>query len=122
MSKSILVVDDSASVRTVLSIALRSAGFDVLEAPNGAEGLRALESRPVHLIISDVNMPVMDGLAFLSAVKSRPEHRFTPVLMLTTEAGEDKKAIGRAQGARAWVTKPFRPEQMLLAVQKLVTP
>lgn len=122
MRKTILIVDDSNSVRTVLSIALRGAGFDVIEASNGAEGLERLDGRPVHLVISDVNMPVMDGLAFLAAAKQLPAYRFTPILMLTTEAGEDKKAIGRQQGARAWITKPFRPEQMLMAVQKLVMP
>ena len=120
MPKSILIVDDSSSVRTVLSIALRGAGFDVVEATNGAEGLQRLDGRPVHLIISDVNMPVMDGLAFLTAVKKMPAYKFIPVLMLTTESSEQKKAIGREQGARAWVTKPFRPEQLLVAVQKLV--
>ena len=120
MPKSILIVDDSSSVRTVLSIALRGAGFDVVEATNGAEGLQRLDGRPVHLIISDVNMPVMDGLAFLTAVKKMPAYKFIPVLMLTTESSEQKKAVGREQGARAWVTKPFRPEQLLVAVQKLV--
>jgi two-component system, chemotaxis family, chemotaxis protein CheY len=118
--KSILIVDDSSSVRTVLSIALRGAGFDVVEATNGAEGLQRLDGRPIHLIISDVNMPVMDGLAFLTAVKKMPAYKFIPVLMLTTESSEQKKAVGREQGARAWVTKPFRPEQLLVAVQKLV--
>ncbi len=120
MPKSILIVDDSSSVRTVLSIALRGAGFDVVEATNGAEGLQRLDGRPIHLIISDVNMPVMDGLAFLTAVKKLPAYKFIPVLMLTTESSEQKKAVGREQGARAWVTKPFRPEQLLVAVQKLV--
>ncbi len=122
MAKIIMVVDDSSSVRTVVGIALRGAGYEVVEARDGADALARLEGRRVHLILSDVNMPVMDGLTFLKELKKHPQHRFTPVMMLTTEAGEDKKAIGRSEGARAWMTKPFRPEQMLQAVQKLVLP
>ncbi|MFO1272606.1 MAG: response regulator [Rubrivivax sp.] len=120
MSKSVLIVDDSSSVRTVVGIALRGAGYEVLEANDGTQALQRLDGRKVHLIISDVNMPNMDGLTLLREVKKHPQYRFTPVMMLTTEGGEDKKAIGRDEGARAWMTKPFRPEQMLLAVQKLV--
>lgn len=122
MSKSVLIVDDSSSVRTVVGIALRGAGYEVLEASDGADGLRKLEGRKVHLIISDVNMPGMDGLTFLKEIKKTAALKFIPVMMLTTEAGADKVAIGKAEGARAWMTKPFKPEQMLTAVQKLVLP
>ena len=122
MGKSILIVDDSNSVRTVVGITLRGAGYEVLEAGDGIQALQRLDGRKIHLIISDVNMPGMDGLAFLKAVKQHGQYRFTPVMMLTTEAGEEKMAIGRQEGARAWLTKPFRPEQMLMAVQKLVLP
>lgn len=122
MSKSVLIVDDSSSVRTVVGIALRGAGYEVLEASDGADGLRKLEGRKVHLIISDVNMPGMDGLTFLKEIKKNAALKFIPVMMLTTEAGADKMAIGKAEGARAWMTKPFKPEQMLAAVQKLVLP
>ena len=122
MSKSVLIVDDSSSVRTVVGIALRGAGYEVLEASDGADGLHKLEGRKVHLIISDVNMPGMDGLTFLKEIKKITALKFIPVMMLTTEAGADKIAIGKAEGARAWMTKPFKPEQMLAAVQKLVLP
>jgi len=122
MAKSILIVDDSSSVRTVVGIALRGAGYDVIEACDGQDGLNKLAGIKVNLIISDVNMPVMDGLSFLKEVKKSSAHKFTPVMMLTTEAGEDKMAVGKAEGARAWMTKPFKPEQMLAAVQKLVLP
>ncbi len=120
MGKRILIVDDSPSMRTVAGIALRGAGYEVLEAGNGQEGLARLDGERVHLIISDVNMPVMDGIEFLKEVKRHPQYRFTPVIMLTTEAGEDKKAAGRAAGAKAWIIKPFQPSVMLDAVSKLV--
>ena len=120
MGKRILIVDDSSSMRTVAGIALRGAGYEVLEAGNGQEGLARLDGERLHLIISDVNMPVMDGIEFLKEVKRHPQYRFTPVIMLTTEAGEDKKAAGRAAGAKAWITKPFQPSVMLDAVSKLV--
>jgi len=120
MGKRILIVDDSSSMRTVAGIALRGAGYEVLEAGNGQEGLAKLDGERIHLIISDVNMPVMDGIEFLKEVKRHPNYRFTPVIMLTTEAGEDKKAAGRAAGAKAWIVKPFQPSVMLDAVSKLV--
>jgi two-component system, chemotaxis family, chemotaxis protein CheY len=122
MAKCILIVDDSSSVRTVVGIALRGAGYEVVEAGDGAQALQQLNGRKVNLIISDVNMPVMDGLTFLKEVKKSAAHKFVPVMMLTTESAEEKIAIGRAEGARAWMTKPFKPEQMLAAVQKLVLP
>jgi two-component system chemotaxis response regulator CheY len=120
MGKKILLVDDSASVRTVAGIALRGAGYEVVEAANGQEGLGKLNGDKINLIISDVNMPVMDGITFLKEVKRHPNYRFTPVIMLTTEAGEDKKQEGRAAGAKAWIVKPFQPQTMLDAVSKLI--
>lgn len=120
MAKTILLVDDSASVRKVAGIALTSAGYAVLEACNGQEALGKLTGEKIHLIISDVNMPVMDGITFLKEVKQHPSYRFTPVIMLTTEAGEDKKQEGRAAGAKAWIIKPFQPQNMLDAVSKLI--
>ena len=120
MAKKILLVDDSASVRTVAGIALRGAGYEVVEATNGQEALGKLTGDKVHLIISDVNMPIMDGITFLKNVKQHPSYKFTPVIMLTTEAGEDKKAQGRAAGAKAWIIKPFQPQHMLDAVSKLI--
>jgi two-component system, chemotaxis family, chemotaxis protein CheY len=120
MAKRILLVDDSASVRTVAGIALREAGYEVIDASNGKEALAKLVGERVHLIISDVNMPVMDGISFLKEVKRHPTCKFTPVIMLTTEAGEDKKQEGRAAGAKAWIVKPFQPRSLLDAVSKLV--
>lgn len=120
MTKTILVVDDSSSLRQVVGIALRAAGYDVIEAHDGRDALARLTGQRVHLIISDVNMPHMDGIAFLKAVKEMPAYKFTPVIMLTTESAQAKKDEGRAAGAKAWVTKPFAPASLLGAVQKLV--
>jgi two-component system chemotaxis response regulator CheY len=118
MSKTIMIVDDSASVRQVVGLTLRGAGYTVVEGCNGKDALSKLTGK-VHLIISDVNMPEMDGVAFLKAVKALPAYRFTPVLMLTTESGDDKKREGQAAGAKAWMVKPFKPDILLAAVQKL---
>ncbi len=122
MAKTILIVDDSASIRQVVGIALRGAGYDVIEASDGQDALSKMTGQKIHLIISDVNMPNMDGITFLKNVKANPSYKFTPVIMLTTEAGQDKMAEGRAAGAKAWVVKPFQPPQMLDAVAKLVLP
>lgn len=122
MAKTILVVDDSASLRQVVSIALKGAGYDVIEACDGIDALTKLTGQKIHLIISDVNMPNMDGITFVKQAKQKPEYKFTPVIMLTTEAGEAMKQAGQAAGAKAWVVKPFQPAQMLTAVSKLVLP
>ncbi|HEX8989672.1 MAG TPA: response regulator [Rhodocyclaceae bacterium] len=122
MAKNIMIVDDSASLRQVVSIALKSAGYEVVEACDGKDALGKLDGRKLHLIISDVNMPNMDGISFVKAAKQLPAYKFTPIIMLTTEAGDAKKAEGQAAGAKAWVVKPFQPAQMLTAVSKLVLP
>lgn len=122
MAKTIMIVDDSASLRQVVGIALRGAGYNVLEGCDGKDALTKLGGQKVHLIISDVNMPNMDGISFVRELKQMPAYKFTPVIMLTTESQEAKKREGQAAGAKAWVVKPFRPEQMLGAVQKLVLP
>lgn len=122
MAKLIMVVDDSASMRRVVGIALKTAGYDIIEGVDGKDALGKLTGQKVHMIISDVNMPVMDGIAFLKAVKQMPAYKFTPVIMLTTESAEEKKREGQAAGARAWVVKPFQPEQLVSAVQRLCLP
>jgi len=120
MAKKILVVDDSASIRQVAGIALRAAGYDVVEGTNGQDALGKLDGSKIHLIISDVNMPVMDGISFVKEVKAHPNYKFTPVIMLTTESGADKMAQGKAAGAKAWIVKPFQPPVLLDAVSKLI--
>lgn len=122
MAKTILVVDDSASLRQVVGIALKGAGYDVIEACDGKDALTKLNGQKIHLIISDVNMPNMDGITFVTEAKKLPDYKFTPIIMLTTESGESKKSAGQAAGAKAWVVKPFQPPQMLAAVAKLIMP
>ena len=122
MAKTILIVDDSVSFRQVVSLALSGAGYDVIQACDGKDALSKLDGRKLNLIVSDVNMPVMDGLSFVRAAKQLPAYKFTPIIMRTTEAGEDKKAEGKAAGVRAWVVKPFQPPVLLDAVSKLVLP
>ncbi len=123
MAKTILIVDDSSSLRMVVKIALTRAGYDVIEASDGRDGLAQLDKAgKVHLIVSDVNMPNMDGITFVTHVKAHPRHRFTPVVMLTTEGQDSKKDQGRAAGAKAWIVKPFNPPQLLDAVSKLILP
>ena len=123
MAKIILIVDDSSSLRMVVKLALVRAGYDVIEASDGREGLAQLEKAgKVNLIVSDVNMPNMDGITFVTQVKQHPRHKFTPVIMLTTEGQDAKKEQGRAAGAKAWIVKPFNPPQLLDAVSKLILP
>ena len=122
MGKAILIVDDSASVRQVVSIALKGAGYDVIEGCDGKDALTKLNGQKIHLIISDVNMPNMDGITFVKEVKKLANYKFTPIIMLTTESQEGKKQEGQAAGAKAWVVKPFQPAQMLTAVSKLILP
>ncbi|BCJ56205.1 response regulator [Actinoplanes sp. NBRC 14428] len=122
MAKTILIVDDSASVRQVVSIALKGAGYDVIAGVDGKDALAKLNGQRIHLIISDVNMPNMDGITFVAEARKLPAYKFTPIIMLTTESQEDKKRQAQAAGAKAWVTKPFQPEQMLSAVAKLIAP
>lgn len=123
MSKTILIVDDSASLRTVVKLALVRAGYEVLEAGDGVQGLAVLEKAgKVNLIVSDVNMPNMDGITFVTNLKANPRFKFTPVIMLTTEGQDEKKNQGRLAGAKAWIMKPFNPPQLLDAVSKLILP
>lgn len=120
--KCILVVDDSPSLREVVGITLRGAGYDVIEAGDGRQALQCLDGRRIHLVVCDVNMPVMDGFSFVRESRKLPRYAFVPVIMLTTEWREESKLQGQMAGARAWMVKPFRPEQMLQAVARLVLP
>jgi two-component system, chemotaxis family, chemotaxis protein CheY len=120
VNKRALVVDDSTSMRQMLSFTLQSAGFDVLQGSHGKEGLQQLQGGRVDLIITDLNMPEMDGITFIRSLRGLETCKFTPVLMLTTESQDTKKAEGKAAGATGWIVKPFDPEKLLAVVKRLV--
>jgi two-component system, chemotaxis family, chemotaxis protein CheY len=120
LAKTILIVDDSAGIRQIVSFTLESAGYEVIEGLDGADALTKLAGQKVHLIICDVNMPNMDGISFVREIKRSADYKFIPIIMLTTESQERKKLEGQAAGAKAWIVKPFQPDQMLSAVSKLI--
>ena len=115
-----LVVDDSLTMREMVTQALRDCGFDAVSAANGQAALDTLKTATVDLIISDVNMPVMDGLTFVREVRTMSQHAFVPVLMLTTESDVDMKAQGKTAGATGWLVKPFNPEMLRKVIAKVV--
>lgn len=118
--KKILTVDDSASMRAMVAFTLKAQGFEVTEAVNGQEGLDKAKNTAFDLVISDINMPVMGGIEFISQVRKLDDYRFTPILMLTTESGMDKKQEGKAAGATGWIVKPFDPEKLVAVVNKVL--
>ncbi|MHB8835676.1 MAG: response regulator [Candidatus Methylomirabilia bacterium] len=120
MGKTVLVVDDSSAMRALLGVALRSAGFAVVEARDGRAALERLAAGPVDLIVSDCIMPVMDGIGFVRAVKQRPDLHLIPIIMLTTESQEAQIQEGRALGVQAWIVKPFRTEKFVEAVHRVL--
>lgn len=119
MAKTILIIDDSASLRQVVKMALAGAGYNVIEAGDGQAALALLDGRQVNMAVCDVNMPIMNGIEFVKAVKALSSYKFMPILMLTTESQEEKKEQGKAAGAKAWMVKPFSPTQLVSAVSKL---
>lgn len=125
MTKTIMIVDDSVSLRQVAGVTLRGAGYQVTEACDGKDALDKLNGQKVHLVISDINMPNMDGITFVKKMKQLPDYKFTPVIMLTFgfqegNKQEAQKQEAREAGVKAWIRKPFEPAQMLAAVAKLV--
>ena len=120
MGKTILIVDDSSSMRQVVGITLKQAGYELIEACDGKDALSKLGGQKIHLVISDVNMRNMDGITFVREMKKNAAYRFVPVVMLTTEGTDEKKKAGQDAGAKAWVVKPFQPQQLLAVVTKLL--
>jgi two-component system, chemotaxis family, chemotaxis protein CheY len=120
MSMKVLVIDDSVTIRQMVTFTLTEAGFEPIESTNGQEGLEQLKGHPVDLIITDLNMPVMDGLTFIRAARSIEDYKFTPILVLTTESQEEVKTKGKAAGATGWLVKPFNPETLLRVIAKVV--
>ena len=120
MAKTVLAVDDSASIRQMVSFTLKSAGYEVVEAVDGMDGLEKAKTKSINLVLTDQNMPRMDGLTLIRELRQLPAYRATPILMLTTEAGDDMKAQGRAAGASGWMVKPFDPQKLVDVVRKLL--
>ena len=118
--KRILTVDDSASVRQMVSFTLRKAGYEVVEAVDGKDGLAKVSSGKFDLVITDLNMPNMDGIQMMTAVRKLAGYAFVPMLMLTTESQTEKKDAGRKAGATGWIVKPFNADQLIVVIQKLV--
>ena len=117
--KRIMTVDDSATIRQMVALTLRDAGYDVVEAVDGRDALQRLASESVDMLITDLNMPNLDGVGLIRAVRQDAANRFIPIIMLTTESADSKKQEGKAAGASGWIVKPFKPEQ-LLGVVKMV--
>ena len=117
---SIMAVDDSASMLQMVVFTLKGAGYDVVEASDGQYALDIAKTRGVDLVITDVNMPRMDGITLITELRKLPSYKFTPLLMLTTESSPEKKQQGKAAGATGWIVKPFNPEQLLNTVKKVL--
>jgi two-component system, chemotaxis family, chemotaxis protein CheY len=120
MSKTIMTADDSASMRELVSFTLKRAGYDVVQAADGTEALAKLAGAPVHMLITDLNMPNMDGLELIRRVRATAAYRYIPIIMLTTESQDQKKQAGKAAGASGWIVKPFRGEQLLMVAKKFL--
>ena len=120
MAKTVLAVDDSGSIRSMVAFSLKSAGYQVIEAVDGKDGLEKAKKNRADLVLTDQNMPNMDGLTLIKTLRSLPEYKTVPILVLTTEAGETMKAQGRAAGATGWLVKPFDPQKLLEVVKKVV--
>ena len=120
MSKVIMTADDSASIRQMVSFTLRQAGYQVIEATDGKDALSKLAGASVHMLLTDLNMPKMDGIELIRNVRANPALKFIPIIMLTTESQAEKKQEGKTAGATGWIVKPFKPEQLLAVVKKVL--
>ncbi|MBF0270699.1 MAG: response regulator [Magnetococcales bacterium] len=120
MPKTIMTVDDSSSVRQMVGMTLKGAGFTVVEAVDGVDGLNKAKASNLDMIITDLNMPNMDGIALITALRTLPSYKFTPIVMLTTESQATRKQEGKTAGATGWIVKPFKPEQLLEVVKKVL--
>jgi two-component system, chemotaxis family, chemotaxis protein CheY len=120
MSKTFLIVDDSASMRQLIAFTIKDAGYDVLLAENGRDALEKMSKTNVDMVITDLNMPEMDGITFIRELRTKADYKFIPIVMLTTESQEAKKQEGRAAGASGWIVKPFSPTQLMDVVKKFM--
>jgi len=120
MNKTIMAVDDSASVRQMVKFTLQSAGYEVVEATDGHDALSKLSNASVQMILTDLNMPKLDGIGLIRQVRTLPACKFLPIVMLTTESQQERKQEGKAAGATGWIVKPFKPEQLVAVVKKVL--
>lgn len=120
MAKKIATVDDSSSVRQMVSITLKGAGYEVIEGVDGKDALGKLQGNQADMVITDLNMPNMDGIELIRALRAMPSYKFTPIIMLTTESQAQRKQEGKEAGATGWIVKPFKPEQLLEVIKKVL--
>ena len=120
MGKTLLIVDDSASMRQLVSFTLKDAGYDIIAAINGKDALSKLGGAKIEMVITDLNMPEMDGIEFIRHMRTKTGYKFLPIVMLTTESQESKKQAGKQAGASGWLVKPFQPAQLIDLVKKFV--
>lgn len=120
MSQIVLIVDDSASIRQMLSFTLKDAGYQVIEAVDGKDALSKINGLNINLVITDLNMPNIDGIELIKQIRNISIYKFIPILMLTTESQNDKKLAGKAAGSTGWIVKPFKPEQLLTVIKKVL--
>ena len=120
MSKIILTADDSTSVRQMVTFTLKNSGYEVIESIDGADALQKLEGKKIDMVITDLNMPNMNGIDLIKAIRQIPEHKFVPIILLTTESQAEKKMEGKNAGATGWIVKPFKPEQLIAVTKKVL--
>lgn len=120
MAKLIMTADDSASVRQLVAFTIRQNGYEVIEAVDGQDALVKLQTRKVDLLLTDLNMPNLDGIGLIKGVRGNSLNKFIPIIMLTTESQDSRKAEGKAAGASGWIVKPFKPEQLTAVIKKLL--
>jgi len=120
MSKTILIVDDARSMRALVAMTLKGAGYEVVEACDGKDAVDKINGQKVHMVITDLNMPNMNGIELIKELKGNPAYKILPVVMLTTESEDAKKKEGQMAGAKAWIVKPFKPDTVLRVVQKII--
>ncbi len=120
MTKTIMVVDDSSSVRQMMAFTLENAGYDVVEAEDGQDALKKLNSSPVNMIVTDLNMPNVNGFDLIRSIRSKPEYKYIPIVVLTTESHDEKKQESKEAGATGWITKPFKPDQLIGVINKVM--
>ena len=117
----ILAADDSTSIRQMVTFTLKEAGYDVVDVVDGQRALEAAQTQQFDVVISDINMPNMDGIELVKRLRSLPAYKFTPILMLTTESSQEKKMEGKQAGATGWLVKPFNPDQLLKTISRVLT-